>query len=350
MKQGYTSVSIAGVNTLYLLCMLLFIIGGEIIYRINPSLSYNQKMVLLTATQIAFIFIPTALFIYYKKINIKHTLRLNKVSFINILISSGIILFAIPITAFLNFIVVILLKYLGKLHPPPYFQSETISQLIINLLVVALVPALFEETLFRGIIMRGYEKIGKVGAILVSSLLFALLHRDLQTLIGTFLLGLVIAYVVYKTNSIYAGVAAHFTNNGFVVLMTFLLPKLQQLIQDYSPHIAEQIKNESQNPNLHISMEQMILSFVALGVIAGFFSVIFIALILLLNYTTRNVNRESDIIDQDATQPENLSNITENYNEGSIANTYQNNANKYEYLPLIFSIGLVLYSYFRQLI
>jgi len=317
---------ISDVNILYLLCMGFFVIGGEIIRIINPpSLSYGPKMLLITATQLLFVFLPVAAFIYIKKINIKSCLRIKRISFTNLLISCGIMIFAIPITAFLNFIAIFILKYYGKLHSSPIFPSETLLQLMINLTVIAVVPALFEELLCRGVIMRAYESTGRMGAILISSLFFALLHRDLQSFIGTFLLGVVIAYIVYKTDSIFAGMAAHFTNNGLVIILTFVLFKIQELIRDTFPDFAQQIERESQNANIYISTEQMITTFLLLGGIAFFCSIAFTGLILLLNHTTKDITKSID------------------------TTTYIKHE-RVSYLPLIVSFGLVIYSYYLQLI
>lgn len=89
---------------------------------------------------------------------------------------------------------------------------------ILNLLIVAVAPAIGEEILFRGFIFSSFkgEKSYK-RAIIVSGVLFGLMHIDFIRIIPTTCLGIVIAYAVYKSGSIFVGMLMHFLNNGLLV-------------------------------------------------------------------------------------------------------------------------------------
>lgn len=89
--------------------------------------------------------------------------------------------------------------------------------------VLALVPAIFEELIFRGIIFNGLNKRFKtIHAMLLSSLLFALYHANLQQLVYPFILGMIMSWLVARTGSIFSSMIVHFINNFIVVLSAYL--------------------------------------------------------------------------------------------------------------------------------
>jgi membrane protease YdiL (CAAX protease family) len=74
--------------------------------------------------------------------------------------------------------------------------------------------------------MRGFERFGAVKAILITAFLFGLMHIDFQKFMGTFLLGGLIGFLVYRSNSIFTGIFAHFANNTISVIMTYAALKM----------------------------------------------------------------------------------------------------------------------------
>lgn len=290
MEKDRNLPAIRDVNLLYLIPMVLFFITDVITKKVKiADVSYVNKMLLISLLEIICVLVPIAIFVYFKKWDVKHLFRLNKIRIDNLALSAVIMLFAIPVTAFINAIVIFILFLLGKVHAQPTFPSENILQLIITLFVVAVTPAIVEELLCRGVILRGYEKWGVRGSLLMSSFLFALLHRNIQSLVGTFLLGLLIAYIVYRTNSIFAGMIAHFANNGFIVVVSFLSTIASKRFE----HLVDQkpIKIQDLSSFSMIPKEQLIIALIFLVVIAFAFAVALVGWILLLRYNTKDVNR-----------------------------------------------------------
>ena len=87
---------------------------------------------------------------------------------------------------------------------------------------IGIVPAICEEWMFRGFFQRGMEGFGARRAVLLSGLLFGLFHFDFQRFAAQALLGLVIAYVVYRSGSLLNGMLLHFLHNAGSVLITGL--------------------------------------------------------------------------------------------------------------------------------
>jgi membrane protease YdiL (CAAX protease family) len=85
------------------------------------------------------------------------------------------------------------------------------------LLSLAVLPALVEEVLFRGVVFAAFARDSLKEALLVSSLLFAAFHLDPTQVAGTFLLGLAFGLGRLCSGTIVTSVLAHALYNGFVL-------------------------------------------------------------------------------------------------------------------------------------
>lgn len=99
---------------------------------------------------------------------------------------------------------------------------DNFGWLILNIILLAGVPAILEELVFRGVILNGYKKLGALPAMLVTSLLFALIHGSLQQFVFPFLFGLILSFVALKTGSVVAPMIIHFINNALVVILNYV--------------------------------------------------------------------------------------------------------------------------------
>lgn len=90
---------------------------------------------------------------------------------------------------------------------------------ILAIVTLALVPAVCEEFLFRGLILNGLRKYGMWFSVLISALLFSLMHMNLLQLPYTFILGVIFGLVVYYTRNIWLSVIMHFLNNATSILI-----------------------------------------------------------------------------------------------------------------------------------
>lgn len=90
------------------------------------------------------------------------------------------------------------------------------------LVTVALMPAIFEECIFRGAILGGLRAFGKTGAVLVCGTLFALYHQNPAQTLYQFCCGVAFALVALRAESILPTVLAHFINNAVILTLTKL--------------------------------------------------------------------------------------------------------------------------------
>ncbi|GAC1427707.1 MAG: hypothetical protein NVS4B1_23900 [Ktedonobacteraceae bacterium] len=93
-----------------------------------------------------------------------------------------------------------------------------------TLLASVLVAPICEETFFRGFVFAGFlNRMPVVVAILLSSLLFALAHADLGSFAVLFFIGLALAFVRWRTRSLWPGILLHLLNNGVGTLVIVLI-------------------------------------------------------------------------------------------------------------------------------
>lgn len=97
---------------------------------------------------------------------------------------------------------------------------------LIYIVLTVVCPAIFEEMLFRGIIMRGLEQFGVIASVVLSSLAFALMHGNFSQLILQFIGGLAIGSVVTITGNYLIGSIMHAFNNLFSVFYGILIQNL----------------------------------------------------------------------------------------------------------------------------
>lgn len=122
------------------------------------------------------------------------------------------------------------LIYWANMIPMPDFISRAFEELamspIILILTAVVIAPIYEEVIFRGILLKGMaSKINPTLALVVSALFFAMLHMNFPQGINAFLLGLVIGSIYLNTGSIYLCIFAHFVNNsvGISTSMEFQL-------------------------------------------------------------------------------------------------------------------------------
>lgn len=153
----------------------------------------------------------------------------NKISLKVVLISLGIGILAFFINILVSTLFSGLLSFLGYSEP---ITNSTINtsgggtlpawlEFLIQIVLVAVLPAICEEFLHRGLLLHGTKQIGVKKAMLISSLLFGLIHFNINQFFYAFVLGMLMSLVVLASKSIYPSMIIHFTNNAISVYLTY---------------------------------------------------------------------------------------------------------------------------------
>lgn len=99
---------------------------------------------------------------------------------------------------------------------------SSISEFLLFTLECAVVPALVEEFAVRGVIMQPLRRYGDRFAIVMSSVIFAIMHGNMMQIPVALIAGFALGYFAVATKSIWTSVAIHFANNFFSVILTTL--------------------------------------------------------------------------------------------------------------------------------
>lgn len=102
--------------------------------------------------------------------------------------------------------------------------SHSFGIMTLNLLIIAIIPAIGEEFIFRGVFQKIFYNLFKSGhiAIWFTAFLFSALHFQFFGFIPRFILGLVFGYLFFWSGTLWLPVISHFVNNAFPVILAYV--------------------------------------------------------------------------------------------------------------------------------
>lgn len=104
-----------------------------------------------------------------------------------------------------------------------FLNTSSIGMMFVNLFVMALLPAVGEEMMFRGWLQRVLGRsVNYHTAIWVSAFVFSAIHFQFYGFIPRMLIGAALGYLYCYTGSLWAPIVAHFTNNAAAVITAFM--------------------------------------------------------------------------------------------------------------------------------
>ena len=101
---------------------------------------------------------------------------------------------------------------------------EAPYELLFNILVIAIIPALSEEIIFRGIIQQKLTNVmgNPHVAIWVTGFIFSAIHMQFEGFLPRMILGALLGYLFYWTKNLWIPILAHFVNNAAQIVLQFL--------------------------------------------------------------------------------------------------------------------------------
>ncbi|HHV95441.1 MAG TPA: CPBP family intramembrane metalloprotease [Clostridiaceae bacterium] len=228
-------VTVTGANIVFLAFVLSYMLSQFILSVFMSILVFtgsidspvqfikNNIYILTFVNEYFLILGPVLIYAFAKNIDFKYVFRFKSPGLLPTIL---IILMAVPayfVALALNSTVIYFLQFIGRIPTQPIPVPRNIPELLAGLFFIAATPGICEEMLHRGLILRAYERRGTIKALVISSIFFGIFHFDITNLLGPIFLGLLIGYYVIRTDSIFAGIIAHFLNNAFAELLQFFL-------------------------------------------------------------------------------------------------------------------------------
>jgi len=256
------------VTVMAILAQVFGIITGAAVQLFPGQFSdFGADLLSLTGTQLCVMLPVPFLFLYLSRCDVRGAVRLKKgINAVQVILLMCISAGAVPFANSMNSLFLELLGSLGYTPINSYMTNPTNDlQAIAGVLVIAVLPAFAEEFLFRGLVMRSFERYSPWVAAVCSALLFGVMHGTWEQVFFAFILGLVLSYVVLITDSLWASMTIHFTNNAFSVLATYFITK-------YAPHLLTETESTASSEVLISAVTGVAIGAVMLAVFLSLFT------------------------------------------------------------------------------
>lgn len=220
------------VSTSSLICYFLIVVVFAIIrmlsaFGVFDGLDDSFDYFLNVIIQVFILFaMSVLLFSAFQKNKVKDTFKFfgyKKISFKAVLISIGIGIIVyflnIFIASFFNAILSLFGYSLSS--TTTYLDSYPFWLFLVNILITAVLPGICEETAHRGLLLKGLSGFGEKKALIISALLFGLMHMNIEQFFYATLIGLLVGYLSLICDSIYPAMIVHFMNNALSVFASY---------------------------------------------------------------------------------------------------------------------------------
>lgn len=212
-----------------------------ILQNVSDPFVVDANRLLLLFQHIGFFIAPAIIFLYLSVPNPKQFILLSRaIELKDILIVTGIMLFVMP---FVN----LLITWNEAMHLPEFLSGientfrqmedsaarlteaiilmDTPLDFFYMMVIVALLPAIGEELIFRGIIQRLFaQQFGNIHAgIWMSAFLFSAMHFQFFGFFPRMFLGAILGYILIYSGNIIYPMIAHFINNFISLLLAYLI-------------------------------------------------------------------------------------------------------------------------------
>lgn len=215
-------------NQSLILFLLTAFVGSMLAGFLSIILNWIFRIDIAISTFILypFIFIPATLYIAYKSYSEEISNDDNK-SYINKRAKMGLYLISAPLLIAINIVAENTYSWMDVPDFIFKLQENMGKYPISGFITVVIFAPILEELLCRGIILRGLLKhISPIKAILVSSLIFSLMHLNPWQSIPAFISGIYIGWLYYISGSLFLAMFVHFFNNLISYSILFLYPNL----------------------------------------------------------------------------------------------------------------------------
>ena len=230
--------------------------------------SVNALKFLQLFTSVGLFIVPPLLFVYFTGFQLQLSQKINRQT---VLLAIAIMLIANPFVAYL-------MQWNQSLVLPDFLETvqrwmeaseqkamqlteaflamNSMGDLFINLFLIALIPAIGEELLFRGVLQQLFAKwTGKIHlAIFISAFLFSAIHMQFFGFLPRLVLGLILGYMFYWSKNLWLPILAHFTNNALAILFTYHF-------------VADKVQIDFLNEEIPVNFSGAFISFLAVALL-----------------------------------------------------------------------------------
>lgn len=201
---------------------VIFLVVGIILIGIPVGIMVSLGMeisdtYIAAATQLFAVFLPVVVYYLSQKGSLKNSLYIKSPGLVNSILAIILTWVLLPTVGLLNYISMFFVKN----HIADSLEKAKSVPFLLAIVIIAVFPAVFEELSTRLILADNYRYKPYYLACIMSGLFFGMLHLNINQFIYTFLLGMVLCFIVQVTGSIFTAMIMHFTLNASSVTLNY---------------------------------------------------------------------------------------------------------------------------------
>lgn len=223
--QEVQKTNVKNINMVYLITVLITVIVPFLPLDFlagNPVLGIVFSQVILA--------LPAVVYMLAHRLPYAETVRFKKMRVADMLLA---ILFGILIQPVITLINALSMVFSKNVTGSSILGVAENVPFLAGLFLVAVLPAVLEETVYRGVFYNEYGKINPLKAALLSGLMFGIMHGNINQFCYAAVMGIIFALLVEATGSILSTMLVHFWTNASSVVMLYLYPKLYEFAKAY---------------------------------------------------------------------------------------------------------------------
>ena len=213
-------------NLFFLGLIVFYIIACFFFIPIVPDKYLDNNSGIIVSQMI--IALPGIVYIIGAKGRPLKNIRFQRIGFFNVILLILFTLFMVPTISFINALSMMFVRN----HMAEQLGSMNTNPLWLNLILIALIPAIVEEMTFRGLLYCGYRDSTIKRAVFASALLFGLFHMNINQFCYAAFMAVIFALLYEATGSIFATMTVHFTFNANTVILQKLLNIYERLVNN----------------------------------------------------------------------------------------------------------------------
>ena len=267
---------------------------GNMLLLITAILFYGLSLALSLADYIPYpmlaeifaqllLMIPALVYCAASKTSVPDAVRIKKTKPVNFLMAFLVILCSYPVSAVLNLVSMFFVENV---------VSDTISMMLtrygfwLPFFVVAVMPGICEEFLFRGVVYGSYKKSHPMAGLWISAAVFGLMHGNFNQMPYAMFLGIVFVLMLEATDSILTTMFMHFLLNGSNVLLMYAVgPEMYAAGENSSASVRQMFGS--------MMLENGAVMVIGVLFIYGMMAILFAAAVFFLIYLTFILNHRS---------------------------------------------------------
>ena len=224
------------VSLYFLIVLVLSIVGPMFVTPVLYKIGLVPPLVLMVI-HIIFFIVPAIIYIIVTKSNYKKVFSFKKPKGKDVFFSILIAALALPIMTFFS-------------YTSSFFYTNDVALVLdqmrayplwLMILVVGVTPAITEEITIRGIALSGFEFKNKNVAAIMTGIMFGILHLNAHQFLYATAMGIILAYVVRATGSIFLSMLIHFLINSWNLIQQRIVS--QGITTEDLVHSMDSIKN-----------------------------------------------------------------------------------------------------------